>query len=201
MFGPLETSHGNLNGPPSVAPIWTLPYDGSGWPVSRNENGRAFHAELPRTAVSPPEYNERPRGRPLPNARDCANGDAAPLFVLPLIMSAASGGGSSAATATVGAGDDTAGFDPLTISAYDCIASVTAIGSVIGDVTSRVTVTNPRISMRMVQTPSASAANRNPPVSSDVVMTVCSPRVTVTAAPGTPAPANSTRPATLATTV
>ena len=49
-----------------------------------NENGRLSNAELLRRNAKPPLNRERAPRRLLPNAGSCANGDAAPLFTLPL---------------------------------------------------------------------------------------------------------------------
>src|SRR5271154_1149033 len=89
ICGPLLTNHGIFRGPPSVNPSWTSPCAGTAAPLPPNENGRAFHAELPSTALTPPVYRTRSCGRLLPNAGDCANGDAAALLTLPLMRSAA----------------------------------------------------------------------------------------------------------------
>ena len=61
-----------------------LLYDGFGAGRLVNENGRASNAEFPSSRPSPQLYNDFAPRRLLPNAANCANGDAAPLFTLPL---------------------------------------------------------------------------------------------------------------------
>src|SRR6266446_9794047 len=61
-----------------------LLYDGFGVGRLVNENGRASNAEFPSSRPSPQLYNDFAPRRLLPNAANCANGEAAPLFTLPL---------------------------------------------------------------------------------------------------------------------
>ena len=69
-----------------------------------NEYGAAFQAELPSATLTPPLYSEESLGRLFPNARGCANGVAAPLIALPLMMSAVSGGVCSSMAGAAGRG-------------------------------------------------------------------------------------------------
>src|SRR4051812_47144729 len=82
---------GSLRGPPKDAiPIrWLYAGFGVSWPV--NENDRASSAELPSRNPTLPLYNDRAPRRLLPNAADCANGEAAPLLTLPLIRKPSAG--------------------------------------------------------------------------------------------------------------
>src|SRR6266496_5693421 len=76
---------GILMGPPNDAsPVMRL-YEGFGVSCPVSENERASSDELSSTNPRLPLYNDRPPRRLFPNAADCAKGEAAPLFTLPLI--------------------------------------------------------------------------------------------------------------------
>src|SRR5262245_57041209 len=96
VCGPWRTSQGIRIGPVIRPPTWTSLYLGAGASDASNEYGRAFNAELPPSALTAPEYVGRTCGRLLPNARGCANGEAAPLVTLPLMIAVSSGGDSTA---------------------------------------------------------------------------------------------------------
>src|SRR3989442_1561718 len=76
---------GIFRGPPKFPTRCRSVYEGFAFCWPENENGRASHAELPPRTATPPLYSERWPGRLFPNARSCANGEAALLFTLPLI--------------------------------------------------------------------------------------------------------------------
>ena len=85
-------------------------YEGFGVLPVVKEYGLASHEELPRIVPTPPVYNDRPPRRLLPKAGSCANGDAAPLFTLPLTSNQAAAPNAESATAgSAGAADAVAG--------------------------------------------------------------------------------------------
>src|SRR5262245_2497379 len=76
---------GILIGPPKVPMTRTSLYRSLVACVPANENGLASHAEVSACTPRAKLYNAPGRRRLFPNAAGCANGDAAPLFTLPLI--------------------------------------------------------------------------------------------------------------------
>ena len=66
------------------------------------ENGRASQDEL---------YSDREPGRLFPKAADCANGEVAPLFTLPLIRKPSAAAAAESPSASAGGGGGREGAD------------------------------------------------------------------------------------------
>src|SRR3954453_3021152 len=96
--GPLRSTFENLSGPPNVPiPARSL-YSGFSAGAPPNVNGRESNREFPDTTARPP-LNSDPRPlRLLPKADACANGEAAPLFTLPLMRNPSAAPGPASAT-------------------------------------------------------------------------------------------------------
>ncbi len=75
----------NGSGPPREKSPVNRSYAGFGVSCPVIENDCASRFELSNVIPRFPLYSDRPALRKLPNAADCANGEDAPLFTLPLI--------------------------------------------------------------------------------------------------------------------